>query len=149
MRIVGPNSFGLINNDPAVRLNRYKGPDFTPDLSSFRLQPSNPTVDQDSFSVTFSIPNLGQNYRDSLRVNLKRVLPSGQEITYPFRLEIQGFADTIHLRLPVLGKSGEGKNRLLIEIDPGNRVAEVPSPAAENNNRLISSSGQTKRRNLS
>ena len=130
------------HGDPAVRLNRYKGPDFTPDLGSFRLQPSNPTVDQDSFSVTFSILNLGQNYRDSLRVNLKRILPSGQEITYPFRLNIQGFADTIQLRLPVLGKSGEGKNRLLIEIDPSNRVAEVPSPAAENNNRLISSSGQ-------
>ena len=27
------------HGDPAVRLNRYKGPDFTPDLSSFRLQP--------------------------------------------------------------------------------------------------------------
>lgn len=130
------------HGDPAVRINRYKGPDFTPDLSSFRLQPSNPTVDQDSFLVSFSILNLGQNYRDSLRVNLKRILPSGQEITYPFRLNIKGFADTIQLRLPVLGKSGEGKNRLLIEIDPNNRVAEVPNPAAENNNRLISSRGQ-------
>lgn len=130
------------HGDPAVKLNRYKGPDFTPDLSSFRLQPSNPTVDQDSFSVAFSILNLGQNYRDSLRVNLKRILPSGQEIIYSFRLNIQGFADTIQLRLPVLGKNGEGKNRLLIEIDPNNRVAEVPNPAAENNNRLINSSGQ-------
>lgn len=130
------------HGDPALKLNRYKGPDFTPDLSSFRLQPSNPTVDQDSFSVAFSILNLGQNYRDSLRVNLKRILPNGQEITYPFRLNIQGFADTIQLRLPTLGKSGEGKNRLLIEIDPNNRIAEVPNPAAENNNRLFSNSGQ-------
>lgn len=130
------------HGDPAIQLNRYKGPDFTPDLSSVRLQPSAPSVDQDSFALSFNLINLGQNYRDSLRFHLKRVLPNGQEITYPLGAKMQGFADTIQLRLPVLGKSGEGKNRLLLELDPSNRVAEVPNPAAENNNRLINSSGQ-------
>lgn len=130
------------HGDPAIQLNRYKGPDFTPDLGSVRLQPSAPNVDQDSFALSFNIINLGQNYRDSLRFNLKRILPNGQEIRYPLRAKMQGFADTVQLRLPVLGKSGAGKNRLLLELDPTNRIAEVPNPAAENNNRLLNSSGQ-------
>ena len=131
-----------LHGDPAIRMNRYKGPDFTPDLGSFTLQPAAPTVNQDSFTVVMAVLNLGQNFKDSLSINVKRILPDGQIFTYPFRLKMRGFADTLRLRLPVLGKAALGKNRLLIELDPANRIVELPSPAAESNNRLLSSAGQ-------
>jgi len=132
----------ILHGDPAIRMNRYKGPDFTPDLSSFRLVPNNPTVDQDSFEVRLAVLNLGQNNQDTLQVKLTRILPDGKELTYAIRLNARGFADTFKIKLPVLGKSALGKNRLFAVIDPLNRIAELPDPAAENNNRLLNSSGQ-------
>nr|WP_290932368.1 hypothetical protein [Haliscomenobacter sp.] len=116
-----------LHGDPAIRMNRYKGPDFTPDLGSFTLQPAAPTVNQDSFTVVMAVLNLGQNFKDSLSINVKRILPDGQIFTYPFRLKMRGFADTLRLRLPVLGKAALGKNRLLIDLDPANRIVELPS----------------------
>ncbi len=129
------------HGDPALRMNLYQAPDFTPDFSSLKVEPGLPRLDQDSFEVSFKVLNLGWNSGDSLQVSLRRILPDNSESKILLRLKPNNYDTEVRVKLPVGGKTAVGRNRILIEVDPANKIKEEPNPEAENNNRLQQSGG--------
>ncbi|MCF8246272.1 MAG: hypothetical protein K9J37_16010 [Saprospiraceae bacterium] len=54
------------HGDPAMRLFAADGPDFVVDPASVEILPKNINVQQDSFSLRFSVANIGKNTGDSI-----------------------------------------------------------------------------------
>ncbi|HMG16082.1 MAG TPA: C25 family cysteine peptidase, partial [Saprospiraceae bacterium] len=129
------------HGDPAYRINAAPGPDYTIDASSLKFSPQVLTVQLDSFSLDFNVLNLGENKSDTLGIVISQKLPGGEERQLKL-LKIKAPANTskLHVKLLNFGIEAFGQNTLHIKLDPDNKIVELPSPDAENNNELGQSS---------
>jgi hypothetical protein len=142
-------SFGLrslleqisYHGDPAIRLRLFALPDFTFDAASVQLTPATPNVFTDSITIAGRIVNLGFNYQDTIEVEVKRVLPNATARLYRKKIKLNGFATAIQFKLPTLGDTAAGINKLYLSIDPNNKIKEAPEPFAKENNQLRSTTG--------
>jgi len=130
-----------LHGDPAVKLSFAEGPDY---VVSKDVVFSPQVIDSqvDSFSVRFSIINLGKGIEDSIDIVVRHVFPDGQaENIKKLKIATPKYKKEILLKFVNPGKQGVGKNRLFVKLDVSGLVEEWPSPAAEMNNDLISSIG--------
>lgn len=134
--------FGL-NGDPTIRLYPRPGPDVVFDPAATTFSPRVIPAQQDSFTVGLRLVNLGRGRTDSLTLELQQKLPSGSLVPLGnYRVGLRGYDADVELRLPNIGFSAVGGNRLLTRLDANNEWAELPAPAAENNNELRTTDGQ-------
>ena len=134
--------FNLLG-DPAVKLNPAPGPDYVVDPSSVRVFPERIAANQRTFDLNLAVANLGQNLPDSIRLEIVHKLPDGtQRPVLDTLLPAPAYREEYRFTLPPPGKEAIGQNRLLITVDAGNRLDELPLPAAETNNELIMPDGQ-------
>lgn len=131
-----------LHGDPSVRVMVGEGPDYVVNSNSVQFDPNPISVQLDSFDLSFEVVNLGQRRNDKMLVQVLQELPNGE----PFYLvsdSIQAptFKETISYRLPTLGSRALGPNKFFIEIDKGNNIVELPDPVAEENNKLLNSTG--------
>ena len=124
-----------IHGDPAIQVNYYDAPDFTIDEKSFKTLPSNIFTDQDSFSLHFTLWNLGKKYNQEVPYRVDHILPGGTSYTYDYQVLFDSASKKISLRLP-LPPLSEGANTIKIQLDPDHLVSELPQPFAESNNEL-------------
>lgn len=131
-----------IHGDPSFRLNPSPGADYVVGVKSVSFEPMNITAILDSFDIKFSITNLGIGGADSINIRIQQVLPDGDVLTIVTdRILAPKFENQLSYTVASFKKAAAGQNKLLIEIDTDNEVAELPDPAAELNNELLSTNG--------
>lgn len=131
------------HGDPAVKIFASDGPDFVVDPASVEISPKNINVKQDSFTVSFSIINLGKNTGDSIQIEIEHELPDGTRFTAANRfVKSPAYSTKYEIKLSTVGKVAVGSNKLYITADATDLVPELPQPVAEMNNELTDASGQ-------
>ena len=60
-----------LHGDPAIKLNYYKGHDYTLDPKSFKTIPENLQTDLDSFNIVFTAWNLGYEKNRDLDIKVQ------------------------------------------------------------------------------
>ena len=134
--------FGF-QGDPAVRLYPQEGTDYVVAPNSVRLQPDRISLQLDSVNVAFEVQNIGQTQPDSFNVQVAQELPDGSvRPLRTLRLAATDFSTEVALRVPTLERSSVGQNRLLIRLDTGEEIEELPGLAAEANNDYRNNDGQ-------
>ena len=132
-----------ITGDPALRLFAAPGPDYLPDATSVKFEPSVLTAQLDSFAVTFTVSNIGYNIKDSMTVLVRQQMPNNTFIELAKkRIAAPLYQSTYTWRVPMTKETAAGLNRLHIFVDSDNGINELPSPSAKNNNELVASTGE-------
>lgn len=128
--------------DPAIGLNPHPGPDYVIDKSTIRFNPSSISIEEDSFSISLDIVNIGRNDKDTIVLEINQTFPDASTATVIFDTIIPNlFRHSLTYRLPVSGEQALGLNRFNIKIDATDHVAELPMPEAEQNNELVNEQG--------
>lgn len=131
-----------IHGDPAVRVHPHAGPDVTFDYASIKLEPGIINSNDDQFTFSVDVINLGRcSDQDSLDIRILRKYPGGNIDTLDKRIASPKYRQKIELTLPTGKDAGVGLNSLHLTLDYNNKMAELPTPGAENNNVLISDIG--------
>jgi hypothetical protein len=132
-----------IHGDPVIRVNYAETPDYISDYTSVKLEPANLVAQLDSFTVVFDVFNLGRSSRDSMTVEFKQKLPNNSEVVLKrIRIESPRYKSTYRTKLPMLGNTSVGANKLYITLDADNEIVETPAPSAESNNALARNNGE-------
>ncbi len=123
-----------LHGDPAIKINNFAKPDYVIEQQSVKISPSILTVADASFNLKVEIKNIGKASKDSIRVNVKRLLPNA---TIPVTiLDTMIFAtrylDSIKVQVPINPATDKGQNKLTVKADWTNRVDEL----YENNNEI-------------
>ncbi len=132
-----------LNGDPALVLSPFAKPDFLVNSSSPKFEPEVINAQMDSFNFHFNLLNAGRASVDSVQVLLRRTLPGNIEFDVAkIKVPAPKYESSVVYRMPVLGKTAIGENRFRITVDPDNTIEETPLPVAEQNNELLSTSGE-------
>jgi len=125
-----------LQGDPALVLNAQPLPDYkiTPDL--FEVQPKELTTDLDSFTVSYTIQNIGRAVNDSIRIRLSRTFPNGNAQDTTIIKEFPPVHNTqkLSFTFPIEVLNGVGQNKFTFVLDPFNEIEEL----SEFNNRIES-----------
>ena len=132
-----------LHGDPALGLPAYDGPDFTPDGRSASTFPENVNSYEDDFEFCLDIVNLGSSYEDSVSINFKHQLTTGEiAVDTSIRIKSPSYKNQVCINIPILDNMDVGENTILVTIDEEESVYEVPRPNAELNNTLIVNGSQ-------
>ncbi|NND32091.1 MAG: hypothetical protein HKN76_05820, partial [Saprospiraceae bacterium] len=133
----------ILHGDPAFRLSRLDGPDYTIDFESVSFDPPIINSIQDSFSIAFDFYNLGSKQNDSIQIDFFHELPSKNKVLLSSqKIKSTTFKQAINVVLPLLnGFDLRGINTLLVELNPDRSIDEFPEGSAYNNNSLMGSTG--------
>jgi len=132
-----------LNGDPALVLSPSAKPDFFVNSSSPKFEPEVINAQMDSFNFHFNLLNAGRASVDSVQVLLRRTLPGNIEFDVAkIKVPAPKYESSVVYRMPVLGKIAVGENRFHVTVDPDNAIEETPLPEAEQNNELLSTSGE-------
>ena len=128
--------------DPALRLHPMPGPDYLVDPGTVSIEPQILNTKLDSFDVTFSIVNIGRNLQQDVAYTISIRKPDGiSYVVLHDTVQVRTYEAHLTVKLPLSPDTKPGSYRLLIEVDPHNILAELPSPEAEGNNKLIDNLG--------
>ncbi len=132
-----------LHGDPAYRVGGFQGPDYIVDESSVSIDPGIVNATSSFVSLSFDILNLGAVRDEELLVRLHHVLPDGSFAdTIEVFLQAPAYRSEISVELNNPGSEWIGANRILIEVNADNSIAEYPNAKAENNNDLIGEDGE-------
>lgn len=128
-----------LNGDPAYRMHPRSGPDLLIDATSVRFEPDVVPAQNSEFTVDFDLVNIGTSAdQDSINLKFSQQLPDGEIIDLAVRrVPSPYYSDAISVNLPSPGIRAIGSNRIFITVDQDEELLELPAPAAENNNSLI------------
>jgi len=126
------------HGDPAIKLYVERGPDYVFDGSTVKSKSSTIEAGSKDFEIDLVIANLGSYIKDSLDVIFSHVLPNGTIIdTITVRTAGIASNEKVTIKLKNYGNVSVGKNILRGTLDPKNKIKELPTVAAENNNDLV------------
>jgi len=133
----------MLHGDPAIRFHPTPGPDYVVDAGSVQFEPRVVTTQQDSFQLRFDVVNLGRYTSDTITVEITQQFPGGErEVVRRDTIPAPAYASTQNYWIINPGKQAVGRNTFFIRVDADEAVAELPAPAAEQNNELVRSSGE-------
>ncbi|MFM2206321.1 MAG: hypothetical protein RL213_296 [Bacteroidota bacterium] len=113
-----------LNGDPAIRLNHWPLPDLALDESGIGFGNAAITTDQDTFSMTVRVRNIGKAVTDSFDIRIKRRFPDGSDSIYTVRRGNCFYQDEFRLTMNTGGFGAAGINTFLVEVDPQDSVDE-------------------------
>ncbi|MEJ7611919.1 MAG: C25 family cysteine peptidase, partial [Ferruginibacter sp.] len=124
-----------LHGDPAIKINNFPKPDYVVEDQTVKISPSIISLADPTFNLKIGIRNIGRAINDSIRINVKRLLPNTTvPVTYlDTLLKAPKNADSLNLNIPINPLTDKGQNRLIVEVDWTNRVSEI----CENNNIVI------------
>lgn len=132
---------GLLQGDPAIRLNPHPGADYIIDNQSVLANPSPANIGAGSLKLSFDLVNIGQNLGGKVPIRIAQQLPDGKVLVrLTDTVSVTPFRTKLHYDVPISGTIA-GFNRFFITLDPDNTVPELPA-AAEQNNELVATSGE-------
>ena len=121
-----------LHADPALRLNTHAKPDYTiygPNGLSQKMVKINPvevSTQDDKFTITATVSNIGKAIRDSIDIRLTRKFPTGiQDSIYIKRIAGVRFQSDVTFTLPVDLINGVGLNTFVIDVDCYYKVSEL------------------------
>jgi hypothetical protein len=115
-----------LNGDPALKYNTQQKPDYVIEDPLVKISPSFVSVDETSFKLDAQMLNMGKAVDSNIVIEVKRTYPNG--LTQVIQRDtIPGirYADSISLKIPIIGNRDVGLNRITITIDADNRVDEL------------------------
>lgn len=128
--------------DPALKLFGSPTPDYTPDAKSLTTSPQIVGSGDKTFDVNFDVYNLGKFVDDSLQIRvIFESFDRNDTDTIFYKIKSPASRSSLKLTIPNKGINALGKNKLFITLDPFNAITEKPDPEAEQNNDLVSESG--------
>lgn len=132
----------ILNGDPALILHPASGPDFVIDAASVKKTPEILESQLDSFTISMDVVNIGTVVKDSMFIKIRRKF-ADNTVSDIVKLKIPSpaYRRTLTFTMSLEKDKAVGQNTLFIEVDAENNIAEQPA-SAENNNQLISSSGE-------
>lgn len=124
-----------LHGDPAVKMNSSAAPDFFIDSLELQADPSRLNITSDSFSVKFTIHNLGKAVNDSLPIKIIRTFPDQSKSTVFLEKISPVFSkDSMVIKLPIVGNRDKGTtiitvvvndNNIIPDLDTTNNIASV------------------------
>lgn len=131
----------VLQGDPAVVIPAQPAPDYLVDNQSVAIDPNPVTINGSDYSFDFDLLNLGENKKDSIQIRIEQKLPNDSiRLLKLDTVLAPSFRTSYHYSFPANDEKMEGYNRILVNVDGDNRVAELPA-AAESNNDLVDGSG--------
>ncbi len=122
-----------LHGDPAIKINNFPKPDYVIEPQLVTITPSIITVADPSFKVKVLFRNIGKATNDSIKVYVKRLLPTNTLVTLrDTMIFAPRYTDSMNLVVPINALTDKGANKLIIELDYTNKVAEL----YENNNKV-------------
>ncbi|PKV76372.1 interleukin-like EMT inducer protein [Pontibacter ramchanderi] len=127
----------VLQGDPAVKLYAPSKPDYAYYNNNYSLKELSgaaPTAVSKNYVLRVNVINLGKAISDSLSVSIKRILPSGKELT-PVLQKVKPIynREQIEIVLPNTDSTGIGINKFEIILDATSQFDELN----EDNNSLI------------
>ncbi|PHN01464.1 putative type IX secretion system sortase PorU2 [Flavilitoribacter nigricans] len=133
-----------LHGDPAIRLHPVDGPDYLIDAASVRFDNQPISTLMDSLTFYFDAVNLGRNEMDTVSLVISRTFPDGEKVELlKDTIVMDRFRKQLTYTLPVGGSRSTGQNIFHVFIDADEKIAESPDPAAEMNNELSRSNGES------
>ena len=124
-----------LHGDPAVAFNQYPETDYAIEPSSV-LFDDDVTIAQDSFDLDLIVTNLGEARRDSISIEVVRILPDGSQVERLRRVAGIPYKDTLTFTFSTVTEdfAGTGLNDFNIRVDV---FDDVPNELSETNNDLV------------
>ncbi|MCF8219550.1 MAG: hypothetical protein K9I29_05635 [Bacteroidales bacterium] len=120
-----------LHGDPAVSLYSYDKPDYAISSSDLALNPAVVTTDRDSFRLEVYVKNLGKAIRDSIFIEVNRTMPQNNNSSTLVKYVAAPLnKDTITFKFPVNSSDGVGQNKIEVNLDAYQSIAEL----SESNN---------------
>ncbi|HRH66057.1 MAG TPA: C25 family cysteine peptidase [Bacteroidia bacterium] len=113
-----------LQGDPSLRLNYFVKPDYAVNESNISFSPEEISTDLDTFTVHVTLRNIGKAVQDSFYVNVIRSFPDGVDSVFTLKRGRCYYQDTINITMKTGGFSAAGVNRVRVEIDLPDSVAE-------------------------
>lgn len=122
-----------LQGDPALVLNAQPKSDYLIQATDIQILPEEVTTDLDSFSVRFTVNNIGKAVNDSIFLQLNREFPSSNtdDAVILKRIPPLKFGQNFEFSFPIDLLNSIGNNNISIVIDAFNEVDEL----SETNNR--------------
>lgn len=116
----------LYNGDPSLKLNTHAKPDYVIEPQSVYFSPATITAGVDTFSISVIVTNIGKAIKDSIYIDITRILPGGQQnvITYS-KIKAPFYIDTVTFKVPNNTLTGLGLNQFSIKVEADNHVDEL------------------------
>ena len=121
-----------LHADPAIRLNMHAKPDYTvygPNGFTqplITINPSEVNSQDEKFTISVDISNIGKAISDSMYVRLIRKYPNGtQDSIYLVKIGGVRFKTTVTFTLPVDKVNGVGLNNFTITADSEYKIDEL------------------------
>ena len=122
------------HGDPALRLNNFNKPDYVIEDQLVKFTPNIISVADSNFKVNIKMLNIGRVVNDSMRVTVKQQLPDNSvRVLYNNIIPAIKYIDSINLIVRINPITDKGLNKLIVNLDDGNRIAEL----SETNNILV------------
>ncbi|TVR82353.1 MAG: hypothetical protein EA412_01670 [Chitinophagaceae bacterium] len=122
-----------LNGDPALRINPHAKPDYVLEPQNISFQPSQVTINMDSFDIEIIVANIGRAVKDSIILQASREFPDGSSLPYRKKIKAPYFMDTVVLRIPMESNAAMGVNIFRIKIDADDEIDEL----SETNNEIV------------
>ncbi|MDP4266210.1 MAG: C25 family cysteine peptidase [Bacteroidota bacterium] len=114
-----------LHGDPVLKLNVFDKPDYVINQKDISFNPGFVTTDIDSFSVCYTVTNIGKAIDDSIFVQIIRTPPSpGSALSYLMKIPAPKYKSSFCIKLPTI-KNSEGQNSIKIIVDFYNQVSEM------------------------
>ena len=115
-----------LHGDPALRINSFNKPDFVIEQPMVKLNPAIVSVADNNFSIQIQMRNIGKAVGDSIRVIVKRQLPTGTILTlYNQKRPAIRNTDSLNLISVINPVTDKGLNHIIITLDADNAVDEL------------------------
>ncbi len=129
-----------LHGDPALIINSHNGPDYTPDIETFRTDPEVVSGRIDSVDICFDIVNLGRFQPDSLDYYLVHKYSTKRDTYYYKSITPFNRLNQCHT-IPLNVVQAAGENQIEVYLDHNFKIEETPNPIAEMNNSLLEAYG--------
>lgn len=127
-----------LQGDPAVKLNMHEAPEIILDNQYVWTEPSIVDLGIDSFDLKFVAFNLGEAFKDSVFVEIKRQFPNGSDTVYSKMVKGILRKDTIVFKMESNPQNSVGRNVFDISIDlPINLIPELIDDQNNNETQYI------------
>jgi len=123
------------HGDPGLIINSHDGPDYTPDLATFRTSPEVVSGRLDSIDVCFNIVNLGKYQLDTINYYLVHRFDNKKDTFYYQDTSPFNRKDVCHT-IPINVIDAAGENEIEVFLDHTFEINETPNPSGEMNNSL-------------
>ncbi len=123
-----------LHGDPAIKINHFAKPDYAVEDPQVKISPTQPTVADNSFTLSVKMLNIGRASNDSIRINITRKLPNDTlQVIFNQMIAAPDNIDSFTFTIPINPTVDKGLNKLTITLDADGRVDEL----CETNNILV------------